>query len=59
MNVNIIIKNAKTIAEYKEMKEKMKQLAEKCYNKHKKKIQRLERWRTSQSMDRQYSTYLH
>ena len=39
MNVNIIIKNAKTIAEYKEMKEKMKQLAEKCYNKHKKESQ--------------------
>lgn len=38
MNVNIIIKNAKTIAEYKEMKEKMKQLTEKCYDKHKKEI---------------------
>ena len=25
MNVNIIIKNAKTIAEYKEMKEKMRE----------------------------------
>lgn len=36
MNVNIIIKNAKTIAEYKEMKEKMKKLTEKCYDKHKK-----------------------
>ena len=36
MNVNVIIKNAKTIAEYKEMKEKMKQLTEKCYDKHKK-----------------------
>lgn len=35
MNVNIIIKNAKTIAEYKEMKEKMKQLTEKCYSNHK------------------------
>ena len=35
MNVDIIIKNAKTIAEFKETRERMKQLTEKCYSKHK------------------------
>ena len=38
MNVDIIIKNAKTIAEFKETRERMKQLTEKCYSKHKNKF---------------------